>query len=136
MTQETSSAPVRIDRIKVVVTAVVAALVVCALGLLVLDHPLTVAGAGKGPDTEVTYGPVIFVSTLAGIAGWGLFYLLERHTRNGRRTWTAIAIGVLVLSLLPVLLGDAEPGTKVTLGIIHVLVGTILIVGLRNTVDS
>lgn len=132
---ESSSPPVRIDRILVVVSAVVAALIVSGIALLFLDHPLTFGGQQPGRVTEVTFGPVVFVSTLAGIAGWVTLFLLERFTKHGKVLWTWIASAVLALSLVPLVVGQAEPGTRVTLVVLHLLVGGILIVGLRRTAE-
>lgn len=132
---QSSSPPVRIDRVLVVVAAVVAALVASSIALLALDHPLTFGGQDQGRVTEVTFGPVVFVSTLAGIAGWVTLFLLERFTRHGKVLWTWVAAAVLALSLVPLVVGQAEPGTRFTLVVLHLLVGLILIVGLRRTAD-
>ncbi len=66
-----------------------------------------------------------------GFAAWGLLFELERHTVKARAIWTRIAVGVLALSLLGPL-GATTGSAMAALMMFHLLVGGILIVGLRR----
>lgn len=77
--------------------------------------------------------PLIVVSTLpVALAAWGLLAWLERRTARARRTWTIIAVAVLVLSLPPLLLLEATAGTTAVLALMHVAAGMPLILMLRR----
>ena len=114
-----------------VLAAALAALAFWALARLVLDVELTV-GAGTA-SREVGVAAALGTALLAGALGWALLALLERVTSRARTVWTAVAFGVLLLSLGgPFTSGTGTVGTTV-LVLLHLLVGTVLIVGLRRT---
>src|SRR4051794_7144375 len=50
--------------------------------------------------TTISAASVILTSAVMALAGWALLAVLERLSRNGRRIWTAIAVVVLLLSLI------------------------------------
>ncbi|TDD66380.1 hypothetical protein E1262_22315 [Jiangella aurantiaca] len=92
-----------------------------------------------GADLEVTTGgwtmdvglPLVLGAALGmSLAGWGLLILLWRRTGDARRTWTGIALAVLLLSLGGPLTADAPAETRVYLTLMHVAVGAVLIPGL------
>jgi hypothetical protein len=66
-----------------------------------------------------------------GFAAWGLLFELERHTVRARTIWTRIAVGVLAVSLLGPL-GATTGSAMAALVILHLLVGGILIYGMRR----
>ena len=106
-----------------------------ALAVLVWVVCVSVAGVdlavGEGA-TAMTIGiaPILIVPLLAGGAAWGLLSLLERRARRGRAAWTIIAWTVLVVSLLGPVTMAATLATMVSLIVMHLVVGTTLILGL------
>jgi hypothetical protein len=68
----------------------------------------------------------------AGLAAWLLLELLERWTRRPRLIWLTVACSVLVLSLTGPLAATSGAATAVLVGL-HLLVGSILVVGLGGT---
>jgi hypothetical protein len=81
----------------------------------------------------VGFGGVLFTGLLAGVAGWALLAVLERALSRPRRTWTAIAVVVLVLSLAGPLASGADAASRTLLTGLHLIVGAVLIAGLRRT---
>ena len=102
------------------------------LALIVYFIARAVAGdlVVKSGGSEQTVSPVAVVITVvvAGLLGWGLLALLEKLTAKGRTVWTVIAVVFLVLSLLGPL-GGTDAGTKVSLALLHLLVGAVIITG-------
>ena len=84
-------------------------------------------GNGEQP---VGLAAVIVTSVVAGLAGWGLLAVLERLVPRPRRVWTPIAVTVLVLSLLGPLGGGTDTASRLVLAGLHLIVGTVLVVGL------
>jgi hypothetical protein len=113
-----------------VVAAAVAALVVWAIAGPLAGLDLTARSGG--PPQPVGPVAVLFVSLLAGLAGWALLAVLERATRHGRLIWTAVAVAVLALSLLGPLGSGSDTTSRVVLAAMHVVVGGVLIAGLRR----
>ena len=108
-----------------------------AAGLWLLAVPglgvdLSVAEFPGGPvgDRTVGLGSVISSTIAAGLAGWGLLALLNRWTRGGSRVWTWIAVAVTVLSLGAPLTMAGSAVAALTLGVLHVVVGAVLVPGL------
>jgi hypothetical protein len=98
-----------------------------------------IAARAGGVELEVTTGGqpitvdllgVVSAALAASLAGWGVLALLERLTSRARRIWTAIAVAVLLVSLVPLLVAEAAIVTVVYLALMHVAVGTVLIPGL------
>src|ERR1700754_2190421 len=99
-----------------------------------------VVAALAGADLEVTSFditmdvglPLVLAAALVmSLAGWALLALLQRRVTDGRRTWTVVALPVLVLSLGGPLTADATSETRVYLLLMHLAVGAALIPGLR-----
>ncbi|MGI5205046.1 DUF6069 family protein [Spirillospora sp. CA-108201] len=82
-------------------------------------------------DTVRHIGPAaVAVSALAaGLAAWGLLALLGRTVRRPARTFRAIALIMLVLSLAGPL-GGVGLGSRLVLLGMHLTVGAALIIGL------
>ncbi|WP_433120404.1 DUF6069 family protein [Micromonospora sp. CA-246542] len=110
---------------------------VAALAAVAVWSIATLAGAqltvdqGTGPR-DVTVLAVVLNSVIAALLGWGLLAVLERFRASARTIWTGIALVVLVLSLVPASLVDASAGTRVALVLMHLVVGAVVIVGLRR----
>lgn len=116
--------------------AIVGITVVAALAVWAVLAPL--AGldlaAMQGSSTIQIGGISVGVaSAVAGVAGWGLLSLLERRTDRARRSWTIVALIVLVLSLGSPLASGMDIGAKLGLAALHLTVGAVLIPGLRRT---
>ncbi|MGI5175002.1 DUF6069 family protein [Dactylosporangium sp. CA-152071] len=88
----------------------------------------------KSGGSEQTVSAVAVVATvvIAGLLGWGLLALLERFTAKGRTIWTVVAAVFLLLSLLGPL-GGTDAGTKVSLALLHLLVGAVIITAFTRT---
>ena len=96
----------------------------------------TVAGvdvavrSGSG-TREVGLVSVIVTALVVAVAAAGLLRVLERRTPAARRVWTGIALAVWVVSLA----GPAGARTLsagLTLAAMHLVVGAVVIVGLRR----
>jgi hypothetical protein len=113
----------------VALVAMLAASVVWTCARIAGMHLEVHSGSGT---REVTLVPVIVTPMLATILAVSLLRLLERRTTQGLRTWTMIALGVWALSFLGPL-SATRPATGLVLAALHLLVGAVVIVGLRRT---
>jgi hypothetical protein len=87
--------------------------------------------SGSGTN-EITIVPVIVTPMLATVVGVGLLRLLERRTTRALRVWTIVAVAVWALSFLGPISATA-PGTGFVLAGIHLLVGAVIVFGVRRT---
>jgi uncharacterized protein DUF6069 len=87
--------------------------------------------SGSG-TSEVTLGPVIVVPMLATILAVSLLRRLERRTTRGLRIWTIVATAVWALSFLGPL-SATRPATGLVLAGMHLVVGAVIVFGLRRT---
>jgi hypothetical protein len=115
-----------------VAAAVVAAVVVWAIVGPALGRELTVGADGSSAQT-VGFGVVLGVSLGASLLGLGSLALLERITGRARAIWTALAAVVLLLSLGGPISVQAPTGTKISLALLHLVVGAVLIPPLART---
>lgn len=118
-------------RLLAVLAATVATLVVWAVADPLIGVELAVRGGGG--DQRITPVAVALATVVAGLAGWALLALLERFTNRPRPVWTAVALGVLVLSLLGPLGGGVGTAAKVALVLMHLAAAAVLIPLLRRT---
>lgn len=120
---------------------VVAGAVASALGgwlvaapLLDIDLFVQPSGGGTQAVTQtVGAGAVLAASLTAALLGWALLAVLERWTRRARTIWTVVAAVVLLLSLTGPLTGALTTPAAVALVALHLIVGAVLILGLRRT---
>jgi hypothetical protein len=113
------------------VLAAVPALLVWAIAApgLGVELPFTDA---QGKEQEINAGAVVMFSIVPALLGWVLLAALERFAPNRALTiWTAVATAVLVVSLLPLV--SMSGGAALTLGLIHLVVGGVIIAVLRTT---
>ncbi|TWD84790.1 hypothetical protein FB561_5986 [Kribbella amoyensis] len=90
--------------------------------------------AQQGGTIEVGAVSVGFASLAMAFLGWGLLALLERRgKRNPRDTWTVVAAIVCTTSLGSPLNSGIGAGSKLGLAALHVIVGAVVILGLRRT---
>jgi hypothetical protein len=121
-------------RLAVVVGAVLAAVVAYLIITLAVDQDLQSPATNDQAPPDISLGPVIFVSALASLLGWGLLALLEKFTAKARMIWTIIALVVLLLSLGGPLSGtDISTGNRIGLVVLHLVVGAVLISLLPGT---
>lgn len=115
--------------------AVLAAIVVWAVAVVVLDLRVTVpTGPGSPNRDDLQFGPVLITAVVVSFAGWALLALLERTTSRARTNWTAIAVAVFLLTL-PYLPGFTAT-ERLVIGLIHLALAAVLITGLRRTGSS
>lgn len=88
---------------------------------------------GGGAVQTIGAATVLVVTLVAAVAAWALLALLERLTPRARATWTLVAAGVLLLSLAGPLTGAVTAAAGFALAALHLLVGAVLIPGLRRT---
>jgi Family of unknown function (DUF6069) len=79
---------------------------------------------------EITLSLVVVATLVSGLAGWAVFGLLERRTKNTGRAWIALAALVLAVSIVPIFALRAHLDTKLTLTALHCIAAAILVVGL------
>lgn len=137
MTASTAAgASPRRRRLLTVGAAVAAAVIIWSVAELAGMHvrqPTT----GTGPAMALNLGFVIAVSAIASLAGWALLALLEHFTSRARAIWTAVAVVFLLLSLGGPFSGHGvSTGNRLLLGLIHVVVGAIVIIGLPRAKSS
>lgn len=120
-------------RVTTVITAVAGAGLVWAAGTALLSHDLVVPQSGGRSPLTVTLPMVVFVSALAALLGWGTLAVLERATRRGTRIWVGLAVAVLLVSFAPLAAPGLATGTRIVLGLLHLVVGATLIPGMNHT---
>lgn len=114
-----------------VFSAAAAAVAGWAVLVPVADVDLATRTGPDGAALPVGPGAVLVSALLCGLAGWGLLAVLERFSSNARRIWTVTASVVLVLSMTGPFQATST-GATAALVSLHLLVGGILIAGLRH----
>lgn len=117
-----------------VVLGVLAALAVWGVSELVFGIDVRQPAFGTGVPQDLTAGPVVIASVVAGLAAWLALAVLERLTRHARVAWVALATLVLVASLGAPLSGRGiDEQSRLVLTLLHLTVGGLLIVLLPRT---
>ena len=117
-----------------VALGVLAALAVWGVSELVFGVNVRQPAFGTGVPQDLTAGPVVVASVVAGLAAWLVLAGLERLTRHARAAWVALATLVLAASLGAPLSGRGIDGeSRLVLALLHLTVGTLLIVLLART---
>ena len=113
---------------------VLAALAVWGISELVLGVDVRQPAFGPGVPQDLTAGPVVVASLVAGLAAWLALAVLERLTRHARAAWVALATLTLAASLGAPLSGRGiDWGSRLVLTLLHLTVGALLIVLLSRT---
>lgn len=86
--------------------------------------------SGSGTQ-HVNVISVIVTTLVVALAGGGLLRALQRRTTKGRSTWTTIALVVWLVSFAGPL-GARTPSAGLVLAGMHLVVGAVVIVGLRG----
>lgn len=125
---QTGSRPRRIARrLMAVVAAVVAALVVWAVARLGLGLDVR-EPQWSGTARDVAAVNIVVLSAVASAAGWALLAVLERFSARAGRWWARIAAVVAVASLVgPLTVPGITASSRVVLGLLHLVVGAVLI---------
>lgn len=130
------SRPTRVpgrSRLAVVGVAVAAALAVWTILAPVAGITLE---AQQGSRMHIGAGQVFFASAAMAFAGWGLLAILERRTINARKVWTVCAMIACLTSLGSPVFSGIGVGAKLGLASLHLVVGAVVILGLRRTALS
>lgn len=101
------------------------------------SRPLDLA-VRRGAGAVQNLGPVdvIIAALAAGVAAWGLRAVLDRVSDRSRTIWTAVAVTVLLVSLVGPLTGAMTLAATIVLECMHVAVGASLIAALAPGVTS
>jgi hypothetical protein len=113
----------------VAVTAAVAAAAVWVVATQLASVDLAVR-SGSGTQHINVVSVIVTSVVVALVAGW-LLRLLERRTPRGRTIWTVVAVAIWVLSLAGPL-GARSLAAGLWLALLHLVVGSVVIVGLRR----
>ncbi|GAA1670734.1 hypothetical protein GCM10009745_11660 [Kribbella yunnanensis] len=126
----------RTDRSRLLVVGVATIAAASWWAVLVPVAGLTL-DARQGGVLQHIGAPMIAISTAAlAFAGWALLAILERFAIGARRAWTIVAAISCLMSLGSPLTGGIGIGAKLGLASFHLLVGAIVILGLRRTALS
>jgi hypothetical protein len=111
------------------------AMLVAAAGFAVLDSMagIDLAAQTGATITHITLPAAVIAAAVFAAAGWGSLALLERFTTRGRTIWTALAVAVLLLSLLAGPAAGITNGAKAGLALLHLAVGAVIIGGMRGS---
>ena len=111
--------------------ATLAAVAVWALAMSILSTSLVVRFGDGAPQT-IGIELVVIGSLTGSLLGLGSLVVLEKLTSRARTIWTAVAIGVLLVSLSLPLVAGTTASTKVALALMHLAVASVLIPTLRR----
>jgi Family of unknown function (DUF6069) len=117
-------------RIATVVLAPVAALVTWGFMLLAgIDFAVETGDGSVGPVD------VVVAAVAAGLGGWFVVRLLERHTRRPGLWWPALGSSALAVATLgPTYLADDT--TAVALTALHFVTAIVVITGFETTLPA
>jgi hypothetical protein len=138
------SSPAGVVLTAIAVTLVQWALVTRVAGVDLLVRAGTAAGpagpggpggpSGRGEVVQqVGPGSVAAATLVAGLAGWGLLFLLRRCTRHPARWWTVAATALLLLSLAGPLAAASSLAAGLSLAGLHLLAAAVLVPGLNRS---
>jgi hypothetical protein len=117
-----------------VALGVLAALTVWTVSELVFRVEVRQPAFGTGVPQDLTAGPIVIASVVVGLAAWLALAMLERITRHARAAWVALATLTMAVSLGAPLSGRGiDGGSRLVLTLLHLTVGTLLIVLLART---
>ncbi len=126
---------IRRNRHAAVAATVATAAVSWAVVTQVAGVHLGVQFPGSSPTT-VALGPAIGAAATSTLLGWAVLALLETTASRPLRTWIAVAVAALVVSLsLPVAFATTASAT-LGLAAIHIAVAAVAITGLARTATA
>jgi hypothetical protein len=118
------------SRLAVVGTVTIAAVAWWAVLTQAVDVTLE---AKQGSTIHIGAASVIGASLAMAFAGWALLAILEHNTVAARKAWTITATIACALSLTSPLTAGIGTGAKLGLASLHLVVGSLIILGLRRT---
>ncbi|MFG1950408.1 DUF6069 family protein [Micromonospora sp. NPDC048830] len=132
MTTQSMLAPTRPrsrrrSRALAVAAAVVLPSLIWMVTVLAFDHRLIVTDGSGSRSQEIGLPPVILLSLVVSLLGWGLLALLERFTRRAGVIWAVVAVLALGVSFLPLTGPGTAWASRVALGLMHVTVAAVLL---------
>ena len=98
-----------------------------------IELEVTIAGR---PPVVIGLPLVVATALAASLAGWAALAVLQQITGHVGALWTGLAITALLASIGPVATAQATAQTRTLLALMHVLVATVLILGLRGTLPA
>ncbi|AXB42965.1 DUF6069 family protein [Amycolatopsis albispora] len=132
--QETPAGSKALTRVGGIVGAAVAVSLIWTLAVPVLGVDLTVTSIGATAPQTVDLVTILIATVAVSLVGWGLLALLERRGKG--RIWTFVAAGVMVLSLASPLLATGPLDARLTLALLHIVVGAVVIPAFRRGVPA
>jgi hypothetical protein len=110
--------------------ALVLAYIGCSIVWLIAD-PI----GGASMKVEAMGGDIQHINLLGlvtsvlsyGIVAWIVLMLIERFAPAPRKTWLAVSVVVLILTLFTAWAGGESDGTSITLIIMHLVAGAVII---------
>jgi hypothetical protein len=89
--------------------------------------------AKQGAIIHIGAVSVLIAALATSLAGWALLAILEHNTVAARKAWTITATIACALSLASPLTAGIGTDTKLALASLHLVVGAVVILGLRRT---
>ncbi|TDC33296.1 DUF6069 family protein [Kribbella albertanoniae] len=126
----------RTDRSRLLVVGLTTIAAASWWAILVPVAGLTLDARQNGVLQHVGVPAIVISTALLAFAGWALLAVLERYAIGARKAWTIVAVIACLLSLGSPLTGGIGVGAKLGLASFHLLVGAIVILGLRRTALS
>jgi hypothetical protein len=94
-----------------------------------IGAPVRVVTGWEPDGVAMRLADVLVASVTWVLIGAAGLWLLERFRADGFRIWTGLAIAIAVLSIIPLFRLDIDAGSKVTLSVMHLVVGAAAIAG-------
>ncbi|WP_433004670.1 DUF6069 family protein [Kribbella sp. CA-294648] len=136
-TSSTTTNPVRVaGRSRLAVVGVTALAAIAWWAVLAKAFGIELQAEQRSTTIQVGLVAVLFAAVAMAFAGWALLAILERKTIAARKVWTIVAVIACVLSLGSPLVGGIGTGAKLGLASLHLVVGAVVILGLRRTALS
>jgi hypothetical protein len=125
--------PTRVDgRSRLAVVGTVTIVAVAWWAVLTQAFSITLE-AKQGSTIHIGAPSVIGASLAMAFAGWALLAILEHNTFAARKAWTITATIACTMSLTSPLTAGIGIGAKLGLASLHLIVGSLIILGLRRT---
>jgi hypothetical protein len=96
-----------------------------------LAGSIQTAQSGQAP-ADLPYAALAVASVIPVLAGAAVLWAMVRFTRLGLRAWSILAVVLALLSLLALAAMQVDTGSKVALGLMHLLTGAAAIWGQRR----
>ena len=91
--------------------------------------PIRVVTGWEPDGADLTLIEVVIASIAWVTIGAAALWLMERRLTNAFRRWIVLSAVTTIVSLVPLLGLDADAGSKLTLSVMHIVVGASAIAG-------